>query len=233
MGLRVIDISNPASPFEAGSLDGISVFGMALFGNFVYAASSAAGFHICDVTDPAHPVKTGSLNWGGFNFTLALNGEFLYVPTYYKGLGIVNISDPAHPVVAGSYDIGNALGVACANNLVYVTEENSGLFIIRNDLQTGINNEYGHANPDIILESNFPNPFSTVTNINYTIQVSSFVRLAVFDLTGREVKTLVNKHQPGGKHSVSFDANELDSGIYIYKLQAGSMEESRKMILLR
>jgi hypothetical protein len=51
--------------------------------------------------------------------------------------------------------------------------------------------------------------------------VSSFVNLAVFDLTGRKVKTLVNKHQPIGKYSVSFDAADLDGGFYFYRLQAG------------
>jgi hypothetical protein len=231
--LRIIDISNPASPFELGSLDGVSAFGMVLKGNYLYAAASSNGFYIIDVTDPAHPVKNGTVAWGGFTFTLAQIGEFLYVPTYHKGLGIFNISDPVNPLVAGSYDIGNALGVTCANDLVYVTENEVGLFIFRNNLQTGTNNELALVNPDIHLEINFPNPFSTVTNISYTLQAGNFVKLAVFDLTGHEVKSLVNKHQPSGSYSVTFDAGDLPEGIYVYRLQSGRSEQSLKMVLLR
>lgn len=232
-GLRIIDISNPASPVEVGFFKGnYSPWGVAVRGNYVYAACSGSGLNIFDVTDPAQPVEAGFL-YLGYSFTLALNGDVLYLPSSDKGLGIVNIADPGKPVLIGTFDMGNALGVACVNNLVYVTDYDAGLYIIRNDVQTGINNEYAPVDPDPILESNFPNPFSMVTNINYTIPVGGFVKLAVFDLAGNEVRTLVNKQLPAGKYSVTFDAGDLPEGIYIYRLRAGRSEQSRKMILLR
>ena len=85
----------------------------------------------------------------------------------------------------------------------------------------------------ITLFPNYPNPFNPVTNINYSLPFKGNVKLTVFDITGREVKTLVNQSQNSGYYSVSFDASDFASGIYIYKLQAGSFEQSRKMILLR
>ncbi|MCP4311099.1 MAG: T9SS type A sorting domain-containing protein [Bacteroidetes bacterium] len=79
------------------------------------------------------------------------------------------------------------------------------------------------------LAQNFPNPFNLSTVIKYQLAVDSMVQLAIYDLLGREIKTLVQQYQNSGEHSISFDASELASGIYIYKLKAGPIEQSRKM----
>ncbi len=83
------------------------------------------------------------------------------------------------------------------------------------------------------LRQNYPNPFNPQTTINYTLQIRSYVKLSVFDVSGREVKTLVNQSQDKGEQSVIFDASGLASGIYIYKLKAGSFKQSFKMVVLR
>jgi glucuronoarabinoxylan endo-1,4-beta-xylanase len=85
----------------------------------------------------------------------------------------------------------------------------------------------------ITLSQNYPNPFNPVTTINYTLKNKSHVKLSVFDVTGREVKILVNKYQNSGNYSVLFNASNLASGIYIYELRAGLFEQSRKMLLIR
>jgi len=83
------------------------------------------------------------------------------------------------------------------------------------------------------LLQNYPNPFNPTTKIRYQIKSESNVQLTIYDISGQDVKTLVNKKQNAGEHSISFDASGLASGIYIYRLNAGSFEQSRKMILLR
>lgn len=89
------------------------------------------------------------------------------------------------------------------------------------------------------LNQNFPNPFNPSTNISYSLKSGSFVKLIVYDLIGREVKTLVNKTQNDGAYSVVFDASNLPSGVYIYKLEIvlqGSSErftEVKRMVLLK
>ena len=89
------------------------------------------------------------------------------------------------------------------------------------------------------LEQNYPNPFNPSTTIKYSIpgiQVSyaqsANVILKVYDLLGREVATLVNKEQKPGNYEVKFDASLLSSGIYFYKLQAGTLSNTKKMLLL-
>ena len=83
------------------------------------------------------------------------------------------------------------------------------------------------------LFQNYPNPFNPSTKINYQLNVKSNVTLIVYDMIGKTVKTLVNEFQFPGEHSVTFDANDLSSGVYYYKLKAGNFEQSRKMLLLR
>ncbi len=88
------------------------------------------------------------------------------------------------------------------------------------------------------LYQNCPNPFNPTTNISYSIKLNSFVKLVIYDLTGREVKTLVNRHQPEGNYSVTFDASNLPSGIYIYKMDvtggtAQNYSEVKKMVLVK
>ncbi len=83
------------------------------------------------------------------------------------------------------------------------------------------------------LSQNYPNPFNSSTTISYSLPHASEVTLHVFDITGRVVSTLVEGAQAAGTHSVHFDAGTLPSGIYIYRLQAGSNSQGRKLILLR
>lgn len=83
------------------------------------------------------------------------------------------------------------------------------------------------------LYQNYPNPFNPTTTISYQLKTQSDVQLIIYDITGREIKTFVNKRQNAGQHSVTFNATGLASGIYIYKIKAGRFVQSRKMILLK
>ena len=97
----------------------------------------------------------------------------------------------------------------------------------------GANDSDDNLDFEYLLDQNYPNPFNPTTNISYSIKNSDLVTFKVFDVLGSEVATLVNEIQPAGKYTVSFDASELPSGVYIYKLQAGIFVETKKMILLK
>jgi hypothetical protein len=83
------------------------------------------------------------------------------------------------------------------------------------------------------LYQNYPNPFNPTTTINYELPLKAFVTLKVYDLLGREVKTLVNKEQQPGKYSVTFKANGLSSGVYFYRLSTTNYSAIKKLILLK
>lgn len=86
---------------------------------------------------------------------------------------------------------------------------------------------------DFSLYQNFPNPFNPITTIQYLIPQRSYVVLKVFDINGNEVTTLVNEEKDKGVYNVEFDGTRLASGMYLYRLQAGSFVETKKMILLK
>jgi hypothetical protein len=83
------------------------------------------------------------------------------------------------------------------------------------------------------LLQNYPNPFNPETKISYSIKEEGLVTLKVYDVLGKEVATLVNENKPAGNYEVDFNASQLPSGIYIYKLQAGSFIEAKKMLLTK
>jgi phosphatidylserine/phosphatidylglycerophosphate/cardiolipin synthase-like enzyme len=83
------------------------------------------------------------------------------------------------------------------------------------------------------LEQNYPNPFNPSTTIRYSIPNNVLVILRVYDILGREIKTLVNQKQVAGKYEANLDMTGFASGIYIYKLQAGNFIDNKKMILIK
>jgi hypothetical protein len=98
---------------------------------------------------------------------------------------------------------------------------------------TGVGDHEKPATRSYELACNYPNPFNPVTTIAYTIPARGRVSLKVFDILGRELRTLVDEDQQPGPHSVTFDASGISSGIYFYRLRAGSSVATQKMVLVR
>jgi hypothetical protein len=84
-----------------------------------------------------------------------------------------------------------------------------------------------------ILHQNYPNPFNPVTSIRYQVPGVTSVRIAVYDLLGREVSVLLDGRQDAGSYTAEFDGSGLASGVYLYRLQAGDFVQTRRMVLLR
>jgi hypothetical protein len=98
---------------------------------------------------------------------------------------------------------------------------------------TGIHDENNIIPEQYLLSQNYPNPFNPSTRISWQSPVGSHQRLKVYDVLGNEVATLVDEFRPAGIYNVQFTMNNLSSGIYFYRLEAGSFVETKKMILLR
>ncbi len=83
------------------------------------------------------------------------------------------------------------------------------------------------------LFQNYPNPFNPSTTIAYELPKASIVQLTVYDILGRELKTLVNELKQAGRYEATFNASHLASGVYMYRLKAGSFVETKKLLLVR
>jgi hypothetical protein len=79
----------------------------------------------------------------------------------------------------------------------------------------------------------YPNPFNPVTTIRFELGAISLVKLAVYDVAGRKVASLVNGWRDGGAHEVTWDASDLASGVYVYRIQAGDFTATAKMVLTK
>ena len=100
-------------------------------------------------------------------------------------------------------------------------------------LSVTVNTEYEEIPAEMSLLSNYPNPFNPSTRIAYTLDRSGPVDMTVYDLTGRTVSSLVDGVQPAGHHEVRFNAGDLPTGTYVYRLRAGTETLTRTMTLIR
>jgi photosystem II stability/assembly factor-like uncharacterized protein len=125
------------------------------------------------------------------------------------------------------------------NNVVYgyaISTNGTVLRLADSLFITGSGNVTGNSLPgEFSLEQNYPNPFNPVTKIKYSIPENNInVKLTVFDLLGREVEVIVNEIQRAGKYEITYDGSSLSSGMYFYKIQAGSeFTDVKKMILVK
>jgi len=97
---------------------------------------------------------------------------------------------------------------------------------------TGIDeNHTGKDENSPLLEQNYPNPFRISTKIKYQVPESGFVTLKIYDLTGREINSLVNETKSKGSYEVEYNPSELAGGVYLYRLTSGTIAVTRKMII--
>lgn len=109
----------------------------------------------------------------------------------------------------------------------------NGVILKYNSSLINISNTGNYTPENFILYQNYPNPFNPVTNLEFGISELGYVSLKVYDISGKEIATLVNEVKPSGNYKVSFNGSDLPSGVYYYKLSSGKFTATRKMILLK
>lgn len=114
-----------------------------------------------------------------------------------------------------------------------LSSQNQNLFYIVRNVLTGAKVISSSIPDEFGLFQNYPNPFNPLTVIRFTIPKSEQVKISVYDLTGRELKNLVNEKKPAGIYEISFNAGLLSSGIYFYRMQSGDFTEVRRMVLIK
>ena len=239
----IVDISNPAAPQYAGeysdSVYWFIPYNIYVVNNLAYVANYFNELFIIDVSNPANPFRVSfAYPPTGFAWDVKVNGDYAYVANYDGGLWMVDVSDPASPQTAAIYDTpGLASGVFVDSLYVYVADHYSLLIFER--VPKGVaESDFRPEVRDLRLLQNSPNPFEDMTTIHYEVPNRFRVSVSIYDITGRLVKELVDEQREAGAYSVFWDGKnqqgrDVPSGVYFYKLEAGSQAESRKMILLK
>ena len=237
-GLRIIDINDPAQPSEVGSYTkGTRYYTPGVTVSNGYAYLNAHGYLlVIDINDPTQPMEVGYYDTGDFSDNvpyseIAVSGKYAYMGGDGR-LHVIDVSDPSNLREVGFYDMNPGVIVA-TDKYVYVTDPTSGLYILQNNLAAPIKKTVNNNPDNFVLDQNYPNPFNPTTVIHYNLQSSNKVKLQVYNTLGQLVSTLVNQTQTAGSHRVHFDAYDLPSGMYIYRLKAGNYIETKKMLLIK
>ena len=120
----------------------------------------------------------------------------------------------------------DSTGIAAGFDGTIVKTDNGGTFTAVNQIGSEIPKSFG-------LNQNFPNPFNPSTKISFKIPTSSFVKLSVYNILGKELKIMVNENLNAGKYEADFNASELPSGTYFYRLTAGNFTQTKKMMIIK
>ena len=203
------------------------------------------------VGDEGKIVKTtdGGSNWTPITNT-GITSEsyskcvfFLNATTGWIGTNIPNQQGDIQRVILHTTDGGSSwtmqnLQISDAVFSIFFWDANNGWFTAGDGVighytgTTGVEENNNIPNEFSLLQ-NYPNPFNPTTVIKYSIKNAGMVSLKVYDILGQEVATLVNKEQTPGLYEVEFNAQNLTSGIYFYRFQAGSFSESKNLILIK
>jgi len=114
---------------------------------------------------------------------------------------------------------------------IYAGSYGGGLYVSRDPVSSVSDNKINVV--DYYLFQNYPNPFNPSTKISWQSPVSSHQTLKVYDILGNEVVTLVNEYRNAGRYEIDFNASKLASGVYFYRIQAGSFTETKKMVVIK
>ncbi len=125
--------------------------------------------------------------------------------------------------------LGNLEGLDCKLQYRLKQIDFDGKFEYSDVVEVEVNN----LPTEFVLEQNYPNPFNPSTIIEYSVPSNVFVSLKVYDILGNEIVILVNEKKSAGNYEARFTASNLASGLYFYKIQAGSFSQVRKMMLIK
>jgi hypothetical protein len=181
-------------------------------------APPATGWQYIDMTAPFFQ----------YNGTSNLLVEICYDNAAYTAYSPVNATTIAG--MTWGYYTDNVTGCTMTGGAVQAARPNT-CFTMSPVINVGNNN--GITPTKYSLSQNYPNPFNPVTRINFEIPKQGFVNVKIFDVLGREIRTLVNEVKAPGIYAVDFNASELSSGVYFYRLESNGFTDIKRMMLIK
>jgi hypothetical protein len=150
-----------------------------------------------------------------------------------KGVLDANSFFPQKAIDVGDQD-GDGINDFAVNSSAWREDRLGYVIIMRgSNIPVSVEEEESNELKGFELHQNYPNPFNPTTTIKYDVARPGMVELIIFDMLGRKVKSLVSEQQNAGSYNVVFDASQLASGVYFYKLSANDYVETKKMVFLK
>jgi choice-of-anchor B domain-containing protein len=221
-------------------------------GNHLFVTDEISGnprlLKVWDVDNVMNPVQVATWQPTGITSSIVHNietyGNYAVVAHYTAGVRILDITTPSSPVELAWYDTypsnngftyDGCWGVYMfPSGKIIASDRQTGLYVLRSSqVLVGENGNNHNIPKDYSLSQNFPNPFNPVTTISYSVPKNVYVTLKIYNILGKEVATVIDRFERAGSHNVSYDAANLPSGAYFYKLTAGDYTQTKKMILVK
>ncbi len=240
-GLYVLDVSDPSNILEVASCE---TPGEAMWADlspdrhYVYVADADGGLRVIDVSHPLAPVEVGfhEGNLGLANHVVA-GGDTVYISDGgHIGLHVFDVSDPTAPEEVAYHKTPGAFAhdVAVAEGLVYFLDfTNLEIFELTCGPAGVEDVQPASVMSDYEIHSVYPNPFNARTRIAFDLPEACHVTLRIYNSLGQQVRTLVDDHFQAGRHIHILRADNLASGIYLLRLNADGVIDSRKLIVMR
>lgn len=172
-----------------------------------------------------------------WKFKKASGGSYIYLPSDSSGYAKqISIRKSKLDSLANSLGLnGDSVQCAwsCSGTLGTDSSQGDVRVVTIKPNSIGINNISTTIPEEYKLFNNFPNPFNPTTNITFDIPKNSFVKLKIYDVTGKEIISLVNENLNVGRYNYQWDASSFTSGVYFYRLEANDFVETKRMVLLK
>jgi len=210
-------------------------FGVAISANCAYVSNYVDSPNgTVEVIDISSNTIIASIPVGRDAIGVAAISGYVFVAN--SSSNTVSVIDVTSNTVVTTINVGNGpdgIAVDQTTNKVYVTNQNDKTISIIGRSVTSVK-QISQLMPDhFALSQNYPNPMNPSTTISFNLPVKSFVSLKVFDMLGREVASIISQELPAGTYARQWNAGKMSSGVYFYRLQAGSFTQTKRLVLLK
>lgn len=205
------------------------IFALAVTATEIFAGTSGGVFVTGDNGANWKPVDFGPTN--AYVSSLAVCGTNIFVGT--GGVHVSTDNGTAWTAVDSGMSRSQVLSFAVGGANLFAGTLSGVWRRPLSEMVTSVPGSGGTSPATVSLFQNYPNPFNPGTTIKYELPQTSMVTLSVFDILGRELSVLVNEKRDAGVHQVDFDGSGLSSGLYLYRLTACSVVQTKKFLLIR
>ena len=228
--LKIINIENPEDPYLTAVID-FPATDIFIHGNYAYISSTGPALLIFDITDRSDPIFIGSYDGIASAEAVYVSGIFAYLISE-NSIELVDVSNPWNPEGIENYShLTEPSQISVSEDYIFVADRYS-LEILRLT-QTDIDEEGIELPQAFSFSQNYPNPFNAATTIRYALPEEAEVSIEIYDILGRRIQTLVAGKQSAGTHTVVWEAKDVSSGVYFYRIEAGEYSQTQKCVLLK